>query len=205
MHLSDIITPTTPSGTALFLTWQGYHVFSIPKREVLESPYRVRFCGVGGKRDNPTESFSDCALRESREEIGDVVAHLDSASQTYWLKSNGSLELIDLQDESIQPRFIFEKRRHSDHGSMADSNRAYYLVAFNATLIARPQPHNEIAAIIYLKDQHLVALKNNPQLSISHLVRMGALVDYQTNLELEDSAILVPHGTAHLLLACLTD
>ncbi|MGP1385622.1 MAG: NUDIX domain-containing protein [Thainema sp.] len=204
MYLSDIITPTTPSGTALFLTWQGYHVFSIPKREVLESPQRVRFCGVGGKRENPAESFSDCALRESREEIGDVVAHLNSAPQTYWLKSSGSLEQIDLQDEPIQPRFIFEKRRHSDHGSMADSNKAYYLVAFDATLIAQPQPRNEIAAIVYLMDQHLVHLKANPQLSVADLTNAGALINYQTNLKLEDSAVLVPHGTVHLLLACLS-
>lgn len=203
MHLSDIIKPTSPAGTALFLTWKGYHVFSIPKREVLESPHRVRFCGVGGKRENSAEPFSECALRESREEIGDVVAHLNSAPQTYWLRSHGHLERIDLPDELIKPRLIFEKRRHSDYGSMADSNQVYYLVAFNATLKARPQPQNEIAALVYLTDQHLINLKANPQLSVADLVQMGALIDYQTNLELKDSAILVPHGTVHLLLACL--
>lgn len=97
MRLSDLITSTMPAGAALFLKWNGYHVFSIPKRELArspsvspnvatsedpeQSPQIVRFFGVGGKRKHPGETFADCALRESIEEIGAVVSRLESAEK----------------------------------------------------------------------------------------------------------------------------
>jgi 8-oxo-dGTP pyrophosphatase MutT (NUDIX family) len=204
MRLSDLITPTTPSGTALFLQWQGYHVFSIPKREIVRSPQSVRFCGVGGKRKNAAESFADCALRESQEEIGDVVDHLDSAAKTYLLTADGTLQTVEIEDEPIRPRFIFEKHRHTDHGSMAQSERSYYLVAFNAHLRAKPQPRKEIAAILYLKDEQLASIKAKSSISLEEFLKTGGKIDYQMNIQMNiqinETAQLIPHGTVHLLL-----
>jgi hypothetical protein len=200
MQLSDFIQSTTAAGTALFLQWEGYHVFSIPKRELLRSPDKVRLFGVGGKRQNYTESFSECALREAREEIGDVIRRLTSAQSTLFLHPDGTFECIELLNEPIRPRMIWEKRQHSSHGSMADSNQAYYLVAFNAELGARPHPCNEIAALVYLKDEHLSAMQSGEGLSLEEWIQRGAKLDYQADIEIAETTVLLPHGTVFLLM-----
>lgn len=199
MRLSDLIQPTTAAGTALFLKWEGYHVFSIPQRE-LRSAERVRLFGVGGKRQTCAESFAECALREGREEIGNVITGLSSAQKTLFLQPDGSFQCIDLVDELIRPRLIWEKRTHSDHGSMADSTQAYYLVAFNAELSAKPQPHNEIAALVYLTDDHIAQMQAGDNLSLQNWVNLGVKIEYQPGILIPESTILLPHGTVFLLM-----
>ncbi len=199
MKLSDLITPETSAGTALFLQWEGYHVFAIPQRELQHSEQQVRFFGVGGKRQ-AQESLIDCALREGREEIGAVITQLDSAAQTFFFKADGSIDLMNLSDDSVRPRLILEKRIHSLHGSMANRLAAYYLVAFNASLSGKPIPSNEIAAIVYLKDFHLALMRRLPNLTVSDLLAQGAQVESQLNCRLAQSTVLVAHGTAKFLM-----
>jgi 8-oxo-dGTP pyrophosphatase MutT (NUDIX family) len=208
MHLSDLITPTARAGAALFLRWQGYHVFSIPKRELsrwqslaaVGAPQSVRFFGVGGKRQDARESFINCALRESIEEIGAVVSQINDASQTDFLRADGTIEPIALTGDTVRPRLILEKRNHSKYGSMAKSAESYYLVAFNATLLAQPKPSSEIAAVVYLNDQHLAWMRMGVRLAIADLLTSGAQIEYQSDLSLNDRTLLLPHGTAQFLL-----
>lgn len=204
MKLSDFITPETSAGTALFLQWEGYHVFSIPQRELQHSNQQVRFCGVGGKRQ-AQESLIDCALRESWEEIGAVVSRLDSAAQTYFFKADGSINLVNLSSDSIRPRLILEKRHHSQYGSMANQDAPYYLVAFDASLSGQPTPRNEIAAILYLKDFHLSLLRQFPDLTVADLLVHGAQVDSQPHYPIHRSTVLRPHGTAKFLIQQLPE
>lgn len=199
VNLADLIQPETPAGTALFLRWQDYHVFSIPQREFRPATDRVRFFGVGGKRQNASESLVNCALREGQEEIGAVISHLETAAQTYFLRANGSIEAISLIDEAIRPRLILEKRVHSLYGSMAHQTLPYYLVGFNACLSDRPMPQNEIAALLYLKDNHLSLIRQS-QLTIADLVQQGARLDTQPDRSIDAGMILVPHGTAQFLI-----
>lgn len=200
MKLSDLITPETPAGTALFLQWQGYHVFSIPQRELQQITHSVRFFGVGGKRQCPEETLVDCALRESVEEIGAVVSRLESAEQTHFCKADGTIEAVELTGSSIRPRLILEKRRHSHYGSMANQDGPYYLVAFNASLSARPLPQNEIAALLYLTDAHLLQVRQWTQATLAELLAAGAQVDIQPHAPIDCSTVLVPHGTAKFLI-----
>ncbi len=200
MRLSDWITPTTPAGTALFLTWNGHHVFSIPHRELVRSPHSVRFSGVGGKRSNSTESFIDCAWREGIEEIGNVITSIDSASQTHLFRADGSLTAISLTDEAISPRLVLEKQKHTGHGSLAVSDRAYYLVAFDASLNAPPVPHNELAALIYMQDAHLAMMQDGTEWAIADLLQCGAQIECQAGVSLAPATTLIPHGTAKFLV-----
>jgi hypothetical protein len=200
LKLSDLISPTTPAGTALLLKWNEYHVFSIPKREFDRSPACVRFFGVGGKRASASESFVSCALRESIEEIGDVIASLHSADRTYLYEANGAIQEIWLTDRGIHPRLIMEKRNHTGCGSMTDPNVAYYLVVFDATLAAQPKPSQEIAAIVYLTDHHLSLMSPGQPMSMAALTQMGAKIDCQSGITLDRAIDLVPFGTAKFLI-----
>jgi 8-oxo-dGTP pyrophosphatase MutT (NUDIX family) len=207
MYLSDLITPNARAGAALFLRWQGYHVFSIPKRELSRwqssarhLPRGVRFFGVGGKRQDAGESFINCALRESVEEIGAVVSQIKDAARTDFLKADGTIERINLSDDTVRPRLVLEKRTYSNSGSMTKSSEAYYLVAFNATLLAQPKPSSEIAALIYLNDEHLAWMKMGIRFAIADLLKTGAYIDYQASLSLDDTTLLLPHGTAQFLI-----
>lgn len=204
MKLSDLITSETPAGAALFLQWNGYHVFSIPQRELIQSADRVRFFGVGGKRQ-ADESLINCALRESVEEIGAVVSHLTSAEQTYFLRADGAIEVVELSNEKIRPRLILEKRKHSLYGSMAHQNVPYYLVAFDASLSGKPTPKSEIAGILYLKDAHLALIRQIAHPTIADMVKHGAKVECQPDQALDHSTILVPHGTARFLMQQLPE
>jgi 8-oxo-dGTP pyrophosphatase MutT (NUDIX family) len=199
VKLSDLITPETPAGTALFLQWEGYHVFSIPRRELTRPDDRVRFFGVGGKRQ-ACESLIECALRESIEEIGAVVSQLESAPQTYFLSADGTLKSIELQEDEIRPRLILEKRQHTLYGSMANQNAPYYLVAFDASLCGKPVPSGEIAGILYLKDAHLSLIRRLDQLTMADILHHGARIEYQPDQSIAYSTILIPHGTAKFLI-----
>lgn len=203
MRLSDLIQPLTPAGAALFLQWQDYHVFSIPKRELTHAAHAVRFSGVGGKRQHGQESFAACALREGEEEIGQVIDHLESAEQTYFLRADGQLERIQLTDGGILPQLVWEKRCHSSYGSMADSIQSYYLVAFNASLKAQPIPCNEVAAILYLKSQHLALMQGNQSQTLAEVLNAGGQIDFQPGCEVDRATPLIPHGTGLFLLARL--
>jgi 8-oxo-dGTP pyrophosphatase MutT (NUDIX family) len=208
MYLSDLITPTARAGSALFLRWQGHHVFSIPKRELsrwqtrsaYNLPRTVRFFGVGGKRQDAAESFIHCALRESIEEIGAVVSQIKDASRTDFFKADGTIEQINLNDDAVRPRLILEKRNSFPSDSMAKPAESYYLVAFNATLLAQPKPSSEIAALIYLNDEHLAWMKMGIRFAIADILKTGAHIDYQASLSLDDSTLLLPHGTAQFLI-----
>ncbi|WP_416670180.1 hypothetical protein [Egbenema bharatensis] len=200
LKLSDLISPTTPAGTALLLKWNDYHVFSIPKREFDRSPTCVRFFGVGGKRASASESFVSCALRESIEEIGDVISSLHSADRTYLYRANGMIQEIWLTDHGIRPRLIMEKRNHTGCGSMTDPSVAYYLVVFDATLAAKPQPSQEIAAVVYLTDHHLSLMGAGQPMSVTALTEMGARIECQSGIALDDAIDLVPFGTAKFLI-----
>ena len=152
IRISDIITPATPSGTALFIQWKGFHVFGIPKRDLNINSNHLRFYGVGGKRLEPNESWEDCAIREGNEETTNVVEQLYSSHLTYFFRSNGTIEQLKVVNESIVPRLILEKRKHSGHGIMAKSDDHYYLVAFDATVSEKPKASGEISALVCIPE-----------------------------------------------------
>ncbi|GAB4157578.1 MAG: hypothetical protein Fur0046_37340 [Cyanobacteria bacterium J069] len=205
--LSDFISRTTPTGAALFLSWEGRHVFSIPRRELTHGGDRLRFFGVGGKRRSPDESWTDCALRESAEEIGAVVSAIHSAEQTYFLNAEGQVVTVRLLESGLRPRLILEKRIHSAYGSLASSQQSYYLLAFDASLRAKPQPSSEIAALLYLRDEHLRQMQQgrlHPDAceqcpTLASLLNTGAKIDLQAGVQLSPEVTLVPHGTAAFL------
>lgn len=204
MKLSDLITPETPAGTALFLQWNGYHVFSVPQRELVSAlpsnPQKVRFFGVGGKR-HAAESLIDCALRESLEEIGSAVL-LHSATQTHHSRADGTLLPLDLVGETIQPRLIMEKHQQPNGTAPNQPHQEviYYVVAFEASLLSQPKPSAEIAALLYLTDAHLALLKQLVQPTLAELLAHGAQIDCQPNQVIDAEAVLVPHGTARFLM-----
>ncbi|GAB4462952.1 MAG: hypothetical protein OHK0037_14680 [Elainellaceae cyanobacterium] len=199
ISLSDFISRNTPTGAALFLSWEGHHVFSIPRRELTHGGDRLRFFGVGGKRRSPDESWTDCALRESAEEIGAVVSAIHSAEQTYFLSADGEMISVRLLESGLRPRLILEKRTHSSYGSLASSQQAYYLLAFDASLRAKPQPSSEIAALLYLHDDHLQQMQRGDRPTLGSLVSTGAKLDLQPGIHLSSDVVLVPHGTAAFL------
>lgn len=199
MYLMELIPPDAPAGAALFLRWRGYHILAIPQRELIHTPRQPRFFGVGGKRRNRWETFPDCALREGREEIGEVIEGIVSAPSTQLLRADGGLETIVLQ-EPLRPRLIWVKRRHSSHGSMAHSQHCYYLVAYDAELKEAPAPQREIAALLYLTDAHLGHFQGGTGLSVQRLLGLGASLHCQPGVGLAPDALLVPHGTVHLLI-----
>jgi 8-oxo-dGTP pyrophosphatase MutT (NUDIX family) len=210
VKLSDLITPRTPAGTALFLQWNGYHVFSVPQRELISAlhsnPQKVRFFGVGGKR-HAAESLIACALRESLEEVGSAVL-LHSATQTHYSRVDGTLLPLDLVGETIRPRLIMEKHQQPN-GTAPDQHHQdnqfhqeviYYVVAFEASLFSQPKPSAEIAALLYLTDAHLALLKQLVQPTLAEILAQGAQIDCQPNQMIDAETVLVPHGTARFLI-----
>ena len=200
IRISDIITPATPAGTALFIQWKGFHVFGIPKRDLIEYSDHIRFYGVGGKRKNPNESWEECALREGNEETSDAVDQIISSHSTYFFRSNGTIEQIKVVNEPKTPRLILEKRNHSGYGSMKKFDDHYYLVAFDAVISKKPEASGEIAALIYLNDFHLSLIKRRSDISLGELLENGANIEEQYDIKIDRKQILVPHGTAAYLM-----
>ncbi|GAB4367051.1 MAG: hypothetical protein Kow00121_05020 [Elainellaceae cyanobacterium] len=153
---------------------------------------------------NSSETFVNCALRESTEEIGEVISELISADRTYWLNAEGKMQQIDLTGDSIRPCLVMEKRNHTGQGCMTNPNQSYYLVAFDAALSAKPRPSSEIAAILYLTDIHLSVVGLQRSMTLAELIQRGAKIECQGDCSIDQSRVLVPHGTAIFLIKQLS-
>lgn len=205
MKISDLVTPATPAGAALFLKWEGFHVFGIPCRDVTQESEFVRFYGLGGKRENSEESWIECAIREGNEETNGAIQKINNSNQTSFLRANGTIENINIINESTRPRLILEKRKHSGYGSMAKSADHYYLIAFDAELKQQPVPNRELAVIVYLNDLHLSMIRKRGDITVGELEHYGARFVEQKGMRLERHKILVPHGTAVYLMRQLPE
>lgn len=205
IKLTDLITPATPSGAALFLKWNDeYHVFGIPKRDLDETNH-LRFYGIGGKKSNPDESWEECAIREGMEETSGAIDKLVSSSQTELLRSNNVIEQIEIVESNINPCFIYEKRKHTGYGSMYKSDDHYYLVGYHATLSRKPIPSREIGALLFLTDANLRTIKNNINVPLGQIVMQGGMIVEQEGITIDRNKVLVPHGTALYVLRQLKD
>lgn len=199
MNISDIITPATPSGTALFLKWKDYHVFGIPKRDLIEESDYLRFFGIGGKKHSD-ESYEECAMREGNEETDNSIEEVKDSKSTYFLTSIGTLEKIKIINANKTPRLILEKKNHSGYGSMSKLDDIYYLLAFDATLMKKPKASGELAALVFMKDHQLSLIKQRNDLSIGELIEQGMILEEQEGVNINRNKILVPHGTAVYLM-----
>ena len=200
INISDIITPATPAGTALFFQWKGFHVFGIPKRDLIANSEHIRFYGIGGKKRSADECWEKCALREGNEETGNSIERIVRSHTTHFFRSNGTTEIIKVINEDKIPRLILEKRNHSGYGSMKKADDHYYLVAFDATLSKKPKPCREIAALTFLNDYHLSLIKKRPDIPLYELIENGAILEEQKDIKIDINKILVPHGTAAYLI-----
>jgi len=198
--LDSIITPATPCGTALLLEWEGFHVFGIPKRDIIEGSEYVRFYGLGGKREDPHELLETCAIREGNEESGGAIATLRSSPATDFFRSDGVIERIELESSEPRPRLLYEKREHTGLGSMKPDDDYYYMIGFEADLAKRPLPSREIAALLFINDRHLEILSRRNDVTIGQLMAAGARVTEQPGFKVKPSKRLVPHGTASYLV-----
>lgn len=200
VRLGDLVSPATPSGTALFLHWDGRHAFGIPKRDVLQSKSKVRIYGLGGKRIDSQEAFEDCALREGNEEANGSVGKLVSSDTTDFFRADGAIIPIDIIGEKTVPRLIYEKREHTGRGAMKKGDDSYYVVGYDAEFSQRPRPSGELGALVYLDDNCLRALAKHGSMLLSDLLAEGALIDEQDGFVVPRDSRMEPHGTALYLL-----
>jgi 8-oxo-dGTP pyrophosphatase MutT (NUDIX family) len=200
VKIADLVTPATPAGTAIFCSWRGFHVFGIPRRDVVQDTEYVRFYGIGGKRRDPAEPWEECALREANEETKYAVRQIKSSRVTHFFRANGIIEVINIAGEPKRPRLILEKKKHSGYGSMEKGGDHYFLIAFDAVLSRKPVPTNELAVIIYLQDRHLELMQKRRDVTIAEVLELGAKIEKQPGLELDLGRILIPHGTASFLV-----
>ena len=196
VEMADVVSPAAPAGAALFLKWGGKHVFGIPMRDLRSNPDRVRFYGVGGKRQSGSESFEACAFREGSEELSGAVERLESAEKTMYVRNDGSTRDISITDAKILPRLILEKANHSGLGAMPANADDYILVAFDGVLKLAPTPSRELAAVVILSDDCLELFLKLPIVTIADLRSGGGEIILQDGVEISDEAVLVPHGTA---------
>jgi hypothetical protein len=200
MVLDQIITPATPCGTALFLKWGEFHVFGIPKRDLIDGSEYVRFYGIGGKRKDPNESLENCALREANEEVGGAVEELKASLITDFYRSNGIIERIELSTKGVRPRLLFEKGVHTGFGLMKPDDDYYYMVGYDAGLKHKPAPSGEVEGLLFLNDHHLDLLSRRNDLTLGQIINLGAQLLEQKENSIKRRKILVPHGTASYLM-----
>ena len=199
ISLDRIITPATPAGTALFLKWEEFHIFGIPRRDVIEGAEHLRFYGVGGKRDNGSEPLDVCALREGAEETGYAVKELISSTTTDYFHADGTIGRINLNSTDPVPRLIYEKYNHTGHGLMQKGDDYYYMIGFDGVLTERPTPSKELAALLYVENRHLASFNRRTDITLAELLRSGAEIDEQDDVSIDRSKD--SRSTRHSLLS----
>lgn len=196
VSLDDLISPATPAGAALFLKWRGKQVFGIPKRDFIANRNRLRFYGIGGKRESATESFEQCAVREAGEELSGAMTSLKGASSTEFVSADGTTRDVSIYDCNTVPALIMEKADHSGLGLMPVDADNYVLVAFNGVLSREPRPSQELAAIVLAPDSVLRRFHDFPTITVEKFRSLGGEIVLQEGFEVPDESLLVPHGTA---------
>jgi hypothetical protein len=195
--LSELITPATPCGAALFLTWNEYHVFGISKRAIIHAADRgpLRFYGLGGKRSDPLEPLEHCALREGNEESGGVIGELVMSENRSTFGAMAPYK-DNINRREDYARLRYEKREHSGHGAMRVEDDSYYMVGYNASLSKRPLPSREIAALLLLTKQNLKSFSRSYIITVNQILKEGGGIIEQVGVQIPRNAILAPYGTA---------
>ena len=98
------------------------------------------------------------------------------------------------------PRIILEKRAHTGHGAMKQLDDGYFLVAYDAKLSKKPLPSHELAAIVFLRDEHLALWSNRANVTLQELIDAGSLLEEAEDWTVPRTATMVPHGTALYLV-----
>ncbi|MEQ9209834.1 MAG: hypothetical protein RLN96_08330, partial [Pseudomonadales bacterium] len=164
----------------------------------------VRFYGIGGKRKTPSESLDDCARREGREETGHAVNALTSAKETHFFRADGTIQPINVEATGPRPRLIYEKRDHSGYGSMKKRDGYYYMVGFEGMLDKEPEPTHEMAALLFLTDEHLAKFGRRMDITLGEILSEGAQIKEQKGSHVDREKKLSPHGTASFLIRTKT-
>ncbi|MCW3847734.1 nucleotide-binding protein [Sphingomonas sp. LB-2] len=201
--LSDLISPATPAGAALFLKWDGMHVFGVPRRDISASHNRLRFFGIGGKREHEDETLEACALREAREELAGAIDVLKDADTTTYVRRDGTTREIYIAEQGVIPRLVLERANYAGAELRSSTSEDYVLVGFDAELNAEPRPHRELAAILLMNDACLNHFLHEPTLELSRLEALGGKAIFQNDISIPGTAKLVPHGTAAFLIRSL--
>lgn len=203
VELTDVVSPAAPAGSALLLKWEGKHVFGIPMRDLRSDPSRVRFYGIGGKRQSSTETFEECALREGNEELSGAIERLENASETTYFRNDGTARSISVSGSKILPRLILEKAEHSGVGIMAVNADDYFLVVFEGKLQSAPKPSREVAAVVLFPDVCLKRFLQTPTVTLDDARALGAEIIMQKEITIPGEAVLVPHGSANFVIRSL--
>jgi 8-oxo-dGTP pyrophosphatase MutT (NUDIX family) len=203
VRLDDIISSAAPAGSALFLTWHSCQVFGIPRRDLTAHGGRVRFYGIGGKRESAEESFETCALREGNEELGGAIEGLEDASLTTYVRNDGTLRNISISGEKIKPRLILEKANHSGLGAMPVNADDYFLVGYEGVLRDPPKPSRELAAVILLPEDALRLFVGATVVTVADVLALGSELICQPGVNISDEVVLTPHGLASFVVRSL--
>jgi 8-oxo-dGTP pyrophosphatase MutT (NUDIX family)/ribosomal protein L24E len=198
--ISEIAPPTVPSGSSLFLQWEGKHVFGVSKRSFWNGSAPARFSGIGGKRKSAAESIEACAVREAQEELGSAFACLTPASETMFIRRDGSVLTLSIADVRTKPRLVFERPNLSDASGLPRASDSYVLVAFDGLLRETPLPRGELAATLLIPDDTLKMFLDRTSVSAADLRAGGAEVLHQEDCPIRDDRLFAPHGTASFLV-----
>lgn len=202
ISLSELLTKSTQTSTALLLNWNGRHVFGIPKRDVASGSSQLRFYGLGGKREAEDESLVACALREGNEESGGAIGAIIGSKSTKLSRYNGSIEEIEVDGNETKPVIIIEKQRFRGAQPLRGQtpDRLIYTFCYFAELKKKPMPDREIAAIIIMDDAHLKTFRRTAYTTLSDLEELGVEIIEAADITLDRDSIMVPHGTANYLM-----
>jgi hypothetical protein len=133
------------------------------------------------------------------EESGGAIGRLEDSRVTDFFRSNGTIEKIEIIESRVRPRVIIEKSTHTGHGVMKDE-AYYYATAFDASLARKPLPAKEIAAILYVTEEHLDLISRRSDSTLGQLFSAGAMIEEQHGCTIDRERVLVPHGTASYLM-----
>ena len=67
---------------------------------------------------------------------------------------------------------------------------------YDAEISKKPIASGEIAALVFLKDNHLSLIKRRSDITIAELIENGAKIEEQNDINIDRNKVLVPHGTA---------
>ena len=156
-------------------------------------PGECFYAGIGGHVEIG-QSWLDCAQREAREEIGTEV-RVVSASQTYWVTQDGSVQQVNLTDEP-RPLALYEMIHQAD---APRAGELYRIVIYRAQLTDIPSdlPPDEVQGIVGLTAEQVKhSLERKP--TLSELLEEGAEIIASAS-DISGMTRLYPIGTARAL------
>lgn len=188
-----------PSGrvsTGMLGIYRGRQIWAVSREEYWRKGATgtvIGLIGIGGGQEEG-ETLTGAVAREAKEEVQSRI-RLQPALRTVWAHEDGRVEVVDLRgqlDGEPAPLLVWQSRIDYLNTQGVRRITDYICAVFEAEFLDKPTPASETPGIVFLKENELRPILDEPR-PLAGVLARGSKYDGR---ELPGDTQLVLHGSS---------